>query len=189
MFKLKKGELGYRKRLKRQYIVLLIVLLLVIGVQLYSRSFFGKQVQTILTVTTILTALPVALLVSRLIVLSPFQPLTGEVYTEYSAYETGFPMLYELLITSTERILSMDVIAVHPAGGIYVYCTTSGVKVQQAENELNETLKEQKLNFRIWLSTDKKTFDKRIKSLKPASEYEENEQMESVISVLKEMSM
>lgn len=189
MFRLMKGEAGYRKRLKTQYISFTVLLLLCIGFQMYVKQYFSERLQMIITVSMLITALPAALMVARLFTISKFKPLEKEIYEEYRACEENFPMLYELLITSTDRVLPMAVIAVHPTGGIYAYCTDSRIKVQKAEDEMNETLRDQNLNFKVRISTDKRTFDKRIKSLKPASEYEPNEKMDEVISVLKAMSM
>ena len=189
MFKLSKGEFGYRKRLKQRYLLYFVLMIVFIGLELYARQFFNEKLQKLLLVMILLTALPAALMISRLIAISRFKTLSKEIYSEYAVFEGSFPVLYELLLTTTDYILPMDVIAVHPTGGIYAYCSNPKVRVQKAEDEINGTLRDQNLNFKIRISADKKTFDKRIKSLKPSTEYEANEKMDTAIAVLKAMSM
>lgn len=189
MFSIKKGEIGYRSRLKRQYLVLAVLLFLCAGVQFYMKSFFSERQQLLITASMLITAFPAALLAARLLSIMKFNSLTPERYAEYQAYETEFSLLYELLITSADQILPMDVIVIHPTGSIYAYCTESGIRVQRAEQEINETLHGQNLKVQLRISTEKKTFDKRLQRLKPASEYEPNEQLSDVIAVLKAMSM
>lgn len=189
MFHLRKGEVGYRSRLKRQYLIFTVILLVCVGIQLYVKQSFDERMQRILTISMLVTALPAALMLARLVSILKYKSLDAATYSEYAAYERNVSILYELLITSTDRILPMDVIVIHPTGGIYAYCTEAGIRVQRAEEEINETLRGQNLNFQVRISTDKKTFDKRIRSLKPASEYEANETLSDVIAVLKAMSM
>lgn len=189
MFDLKKGTFGYRSRLKKSYLIILIVLIAAIAVELYARRYFNDKMQLVITIMTALTALPGALLISRLLTISKFKPLSAAMYQEYSAYEEKFPLLYDLLFSCTDRILPMDVIAVHPTGGIYAFCSNPKLRVQKTEDEINEILQAQNLNFILRISVDKKTFDKRMKSLKPSSDYEENPKMEEAISVLKAMAL
>lgn len=189
MFHLRKGEVGYRSRLKRQYLIFTVILLVCVGIQLYVKQSFDERIQRILTISMLVTALPAALMLARLVSILKYKSLDAAAYSEYAAYEQNVSILYELLITSTDRILPMDVVAVHPTGGIYAYCSEAGIRVQKAEDEINETLQGQNLNFKMRISTDKKAFDKRMKSLKPAAEYEPNEKLEDVLAVLKAMSI
>lgn len=189
MISIKKGEAGYRSRLKRRYLIGMLLLFLCAGFQFAVKSRFSEQIQLVMTASMLITALPAALFAARLLSIAKYKSLSAEMYSEYAAYEASFPVLYELFLTAADRVLPMDVVVIHPSGGIYAYCTERGIRVQKAEEEINATLRGQNLNFQIRISTDKKTFDKRIKSLKPAAGNEQKETLLDVIAVLKAMSM
>ena len=99
-----------------------------------------------------------------------------------------FEVLYDLFLTTPEDVIPSDVTVVHPTG-IYVYCINPKLNVKRAEAGLNELLKANKLDPNLKIVTSRSTFDKRIHSLKPASEYEDDGTVEYGVRVIKGLSM
>ena len=59
----------------------------------------------------------------------------------------------------------------------------------KAEKELQEFLKNNRINLKLRLITDEKSFFRRLDSLKPASEYEDDGTVEYAARLLKNLSM
>ena len=168
MKKIKKGDYGYRNHFKRKQLFIIALLALFIIAQLVGRSFTDNDsVKKILTVMAIVTVLPAANLASPLIAIF-----------KYHTPEQAFHEAY----------MPSDVTVVHPTG-IYVYCINPKLNVKRAEAGLNELLKANKLDPNLKIVTSRSTFDKRIHSLKPASEYEDDGTVEYGVRVIKGLSM
>ena len=178
MKKIKKGDYGYRNHFKRKQLFIIALLALFIIAQLVGRSFTDNDsVKKILTVMAIVTVLPAANLASPL-----------AFHEAYLPYEEKFEVLYDLVLTTPEDVIPSDVTVVHPTG-IYVYCINPKLNVKRAEAGLNELLKANKLDPNLKIVTSRSTFDKRIHSLKPASEYEDDGTVEYGVRVIKGLSM
>ena len=85
-------------------------------------------------------------------------------------------------------MIPLDAAAVHPTG-IFAYCTSSRLNTGKAEKELQELLKNNRINLKLRLITDEKSFFRRLDSLKPASEYEDDGTVEYAARLLKNLSM
>ena len=188
MFRLEKGIYGYRRRLKRRYLVFIGLLVIFIAAQLYIRQLFTEKLQMFITIMAFITALPTANLASTLVAIGRFHPVSEEVYGQYRGYEDRCTMLYDLVLNSKDSVLPMDVIAIHPTG-IYAWCTNSKANISKAEAELNETLRGQNVSLKLHISGEQRTFDKRMKSLKVSSDSKAEKGMELAAGLLKTMSM
>lgn len=189
MKKSKKGEYGYRTSFKRKHIFLISILAAFIIAQLAARYFTDSQaVKNILTVMAVVTVLPAANLASPLVAIMKYKTPSREFYEKYSVYEEKFPMLYDMVLTTKDYVLPMDAIAVHPTG-IYAYCINPRVNIQEAEKSLNDILVSQRLDPNMKITKELSTFDKRLKSLKPASEYEDDGSVEYAVNTMKSLCM
>jgi hypothetical protein len=187
--KIEKGEYGYRNALKKRRFLIVSVLILFILAQLGARCMTDTQaVKNILTVMAILTVLPAANVASPLAACLKYRTPPRDFYDAYSVYEEKCVMLYDLVLTTKDDVLPMDAIAVHPTG-IYAYCVNQRADMRRAEKALNEILTAQKLDPNMRVTNEIKTFDKRVKSLKPACEYEDDGTVEYAVRVLKSLSM
>ena len=185
----KKGEYGYRDSFKRHQAFLVGILALFILAQLGARFLTENQAaKNILTVMAVVTVLPAANLASPLVAVLKYKSISRDFYETYHGLEEKFVILYDLILTTKDDVLPMDAIAVHPTG-IYGYCINGKADLKRAEAALNETLKGQRLDPNLKLTGDLKTFDKRIRSLKPAAEYEDDGSVDYAVRVLKSMSM
>ena len=181
MKKIRKGEYGYRTSFKKKHIFLISVLAVFIIAQLVARYFTDSQaVKNILTVMAIVTVLPVAII--------KYKTPSKEFYEKYSVYEEKFPMLFDMVLTTKDYVLPMDAVAVHPTG-IYAYCINPKVNIHEAEKSLNEILVSQRLDPNMKITGELSTFDKRLKSLKPVSEYEDDGSVEYAVNTMKSLCM
>ena len=189
MKKIKKGDYGYRNHFKRKQLFIIALLALFIIAQLVGRSFTDNDsVKKILTVMAIVTVLPAANLASPLIAIFKYHTPEQAFHEAYMPYEGKFEVLYDLVLTTPEDVIPSDVTVVHPTG-IYVYCINPKLNVKRAEAGLNELLKANKLDPNLKIVTSRSTFDKRIHSLKPASEYVDDGTVEYGVRVIKGLSM
>lgn len=189
MKKIKKGEYGYRTEFKRKHIIMIAILVLFILAQLAGRSFTDeKAVKNVLTVMAVVTVLPAANLASPLVAVMKYRTPSREFYETYSAYDEKFPMLFDMVLTTKDYVLPMDAVAVHPTG-IYAYCINPKANVSEAEKALNEILLSQRLDPNMKITKDIGTFEKRIKSLKPASEYEDDGSLDYAVNTMKSLCM
>ena len=189
MKKIQKGEYGYRNRFKKRQAFIIGLLALFILAQLGARFLTdSKAVKNILTVMAIITVLPAANLGATLVAVLKYKTPSREFHEKYAVYEKKFPVLYDLVITTKDHVLPMDVIAVHPTG-IYAYCVNEKVDVRSAEAALNAILKEQRLDPNMKITKELSAFEKRIKSLKPASEYEDDGSVDYAVNLMKNLSM
>lgn len=187
--KYKKGEHGYRNSFKKWQLLKIGILTAFILAQLGARYFTEEQtVKNILTVMAVVTVLPAANLASPLVAIIKYHTSSKEFYNKLVPYEEKFIILYDLIITTKESVLPMDAVIVHPTG-VYAYCINTKIKVLEAEKSLNEMFVEQRLDPNVKLTKELFTFEKRLKSLKPASEYEDDGSMEYAVKLLCSLSM
>lgn len=189
MKKIQKGEYGYRNSFKKRQLFKIVILAAFILAQLGARYFTDNQsVKNILTVMAVVTVLPAANLASPLVAIYKYKTSSQEFYDKCKPYEERFPILYDLVITTKEDVMPMDAVAVHPTG-VYAYCINQKVHTQSAEKDLNEIFVSQRLDPNVKITKELSAFEKRIKSLKPASEYEDDGSMEYAAGLLKSLSM
>lgn len=184
----KKGTFGYRKYHRNMQCAVVAVLAAAILIQLGARQLTAAQsFKNVLTVTAILTVLPMANVASPLLAAWRYKSISREFYEACRPYEEKVPMLYELIITSKEMILAVDAAAVHPSG-VYLYCPGK-TDVKKAEQFLNSMLKSWKLEGNARVITEENVFFKRLSSLKPMTEEEDDGSVDYTVNLLKNMSM
>lgn len=185
----KKGQYGYRDSNRIMRLLIVLALLAAILIQLLFRYLTtDSSARNILTVMAILTVLPMANMASPLIASWRYRTPSREFYERVSVYESRFPVLYDLVITSRDAIMPMDAIAVHP-NGVTAYCTNGKVDCGKAERFLNEMLSGHKLDPHARVIRDENAFFRRLDNLKPASEYEDDGSLPYVEALLKSLSM
>lgn len=185
----RKGTYGYRNYHKKVQSAIVGVLVLAILLQLAARFLTDSSAaRNILTVMAILTVLPAANVASPLIASWKYRTIPKSLYDACHPYEEQFPLLYDLVITSKEQILPVDAAVIHPTG-VYLYCPAPKVDVKKGEKFLNEMLTGWKLTGNARLIKDEKTFLKRLSSLKPVTEDEDDGSADYVAKLLKSLSM
>ncbi|MDD6196154.1 O-linked GlcNAc transferase-like protein [[Clostridium] aminophilum] len=189
MSRIEKGTYGYRDQYKKRQIGYMSFFGALILVGLGVRFFADFSYHTALgSIAAVLAAIPLANILSPFVVLYPWKTMKKEDYDQYSARERDFRILYDLIITTKEDVMVMDVLVVHPTG-IYGWCTNPKVVTDRAEDNVNNTLAAMHLDPNFHVIKDRKVFDKRFDSLKPASEYEDDGTVDYAVEVLEKISV
>ena len=179
--KIRKGQYGYRDQHKKSRALLTGLFAVAIIAQLIARQLASEQAaKNILTVMAILTVLPMANLASPL--------LASWKYEKARAYEGKCTMLYDLIVTTKEQILPLDAVAVHP-NGVFAFCSNEKTDLSKAEKAVNALFQANKLDPNVKLIRDPHAFFRRLDSLKPASEYEDDGVVAYAAALMKNLSM
>jgi len=187
--RLEKGTYGYRTAYKKRQLFFVVLFLAAIGAQLILRNFIAEQIyKNLITISAILTVLPMANLASPLVVASRIPEVPEELHKACLPYEDKFPILYDLIITSNDLIMPVDAAAIHPTG-VYLYCTGKNVDKKKAEKFLNEMLVGWKLDGNAKVMTEEKKFLRRLSELKAVTEDEDDGSRPYVLKLLKSLSM
>ena len=187
--KIGKGQYGYRDASRRTRLIITAVLAAAIVAQVVARQMSQNQAaRNILTVMAILTVLPMANMASPLLAAWRYRTPSRAFYEKVQPYEAKTAILYDLILTTKEYVLPVDAIAVHPAG-IYAYLTTNRADTAKAEQSLGTLFSANRLDPKIKLFTDEKSFFRRLDSLKPADTYEDDGTVEASVLLLKSLSM
>lgn len=189
MKKYSKGQYGYRDYHKKVEIGKVCFGAAMILAQLAARSFVDSTAwKNVLTVMAILSVLPTANVASPLLASWRYKTPSGEFYKKAAPYEERAALLYDLIITSRDAIMPVDAAAVHPTG-VFLYCTAGKLDTAKAERFLKEMFTGHKLDPNVKIILDEKAFFRRLDSLKPAAEYEDDGSMAYTLQLLKNLSM
>lgn len=187
--KIKKGMYGYRKAHKKNQIIIVGMFIAVIIALLVARNFITwDAMRNLVTISAILTVLPMANLASPLVAAWKIGEAPKELYDACRPYEEKFPVLYDLIITSSDLIMPIDVAVIHPSG-VYMYCPVKGFDTKKGEKFLNEMLVGWKLDGNARIMTEKKNYLTRLSTLKPVTEDEDDGSAPHVEKLLKSLSM
>ena len=180
--RLEKGTYRYRTAHKKRQLFFVVLFILAIVAQLILRNFITAQIyKNLVTISAILTVLPMANLASPLVVAARIPEVPEKFHDACVPYEEKFPILYDLIITSNDLIMPVDAAVVHPTG-VYLYCP-------KAEKFLNEMLVGWKLDGNAKVMNEEKKFLRRLSELKTVTEEEDDGSAPHVLKLLKSLSM
>lgn len=189
MSRRRKGQYGYRNYHKKTEGGKLVFGALIILAQLTARSFVEAQAwKNILTVMAILSVLPAANAASPFLASFRYRTPEEEFYKKAESYEKKSRVLYDLIITSRELVMPIDAAAVHPTG-VFAFSPKKKLDTAKAEAFLNEMFTGHKLDLKVKILLDEKAFFRRLDSLKPEEEYEDDGQLDYAVTLLKNLSM
>lgn len=189
MKKIKKGMYGYRSAHKKNQILIVLLFLSVIAALLVARQLITwDSLRNLVTISAILTVLPMANLASPLVASWKIAETPADFYEACRPYEEKFPVLYDLIITSSELIIPIDVSVIHPTG-VYMFCPVKTADTKKAEKFLNEMLVGWKLDGNVKIMTEKKNYLNRLATLKPVTEEDDDGSTPHVEKLLKSLSM
>jgi hypothetical protein len=184
----KKGQYGYRDYHKKIEFGKVCMGAVVILLQLAVREFVdSSSLRNLLTVTAILSVLPIARIASPLLASWRWKTPSVSFYKQMASYEGNYRILYDLIITSKDSLMPMDAIVVHPTG-VYAYCTAKKLDTGKAELFFRDRFLGQKLDSKVKLIQEENVFFKRLNDLQPAFAKEDS-CLENTITLLKSLSM
>ena len=189
MNKPEKGCWGYRRHFRRMRMLGIGILAVLIVIFLLTRRFTdNRSLYIISTIGAVVAVIPAANLAAPLLATWRFTTPPREFYEAYRKYEEKFPILYDLTLTTKEDIMPIDVMVVHPTG-YYGLCVNGKGQEKRAEEKQKLMLEASRLDPRMHVIKDRRVFDKRLQTLKPASEYEDDGTQDYAQEVLKKLSM
>ncbi|MGC6178020.1 O-linked GlcNAc transferase-like protein [Lacrimispora sp. 38-1] len=184
-----KGQPGYRDYHKKKELLKVLIGAALIVIQLIFRKFADSTaLKNTLTVMAILSVLPAANIAAPLLASFKYRSISSMLEKKASAYEEKGVLLYDLIISSKEQLLPMDVILVKP-DEIYAYCTAGKSDSDKAEQYIKQMLSQHKLDYNVKVIFDENSFFKRLSSLKPKEKKEDNDRSDQAVSLLKSLSM
>ncbi len=184
-----KGQSGYRDYHKKKELLKVLIGAALIVIQLIFRKFADSTaLKNTLTVMAVLSVLPAANIAAPLLASFKYRSLSPMLEKKASAYEEKGVLLYDLIISSKEHLLPMDVILVMP-DEIYAYCTAGKADSDKAERYIKKMLSQHKLDYNVKVIFDENSFFKRLSSLKPNEKDEANGSSDQAVTLLKSLSM
>lgn len=187
--KKEKGQYGYRTYHKKIQLLKVAFGAVMILVQLGARNLTDNDAaKNVLTIMAILSVLPTANVASPLLAAWKYRTPSLDFYQRVSKMESAGVILYDLIITSKEQIIPADAVMVHPQG-VFVYCTSGKADGKKAEKYLNTMFTSHRLDPNAKVIKDETAFLKRLESLKPSSEYEDDGSVDYAVNLLKNLSM
>lgn len=187
--KREKGQYGYRDYRKKRELLKVLGFLAVILALLVARWFVeNNMVKNVLTLTAILTVIPMANFAAPWAASLPYKTPSKEFYDRVRKYEGKGVLLYDLIVTSKEFIMPVDAVMIHPVG-VIIYSSSKKVDGKVAEKYLNNTFQGHRLDPNAKVITDENGFFKRLEGMKPSSEYEDDGSVDYAVKLLKNLSM
>jgi hypothetical protein len=184
-----KGQSGYRDYHKKKELFKILTGAVLIIIQLIFREFVDSaSLKNTLTVMAILSVLPVANIAAPLLASFRYRSLSPILEEKASAYEEKGILLYDLIISSREQLLPMDVVLVMP-DEIYAYCTAVKADSDKAELYIKQMLSQHKLEYSVKVMFEENAFLKRLSSLKSNEKNEDNGRSDQTVALLKSLSM
>ena len=184
-----KGQYGYRDFRKRAETAKVLFGAAMILAQLFARNFTDNQAaKNVLTLMAILSVLPTANVASPLLASWKYKTGSRQLMEQIAGLEGTGIVLYDLIVTSKEMIIPLDVVMVHP-NVVAAFCPFQKIDKKKAEKYLNETFQAHRLDANVKIISEEKQFVKRLRDLKPMKEYEDDGSVEYGAGVLKSLSM
>lgn len=141
MMKIEKGQPGYIKARKMKYLIWAVAeFAIVIAVMLLGYFQTGTKMN-LFTILAILGCLPAAKMLVEFIAMAPHKSVDVEKYQELEEKAGLLIRLYDLVITSTEKVMPVDamVISGHVVCG---YTSSSRTDENQLSQHIKKTLKD-----------------------------------------------
>ena len=158
--RLEKGTYRYRTAHKKRQLFFVVLFILAIVAQLILRNFITEQIyKNLVTISAILTVLPMANLASPLVVAARIPEVPAEFHDACVPYEEKFPILYDLIITSNDLIMPVDAAVVHPTGvyDIPIANNKATADFMISSPLMNETYDHRVINFHEAIADRAKT--------------------------------
>lgn len=166
--KLKKGQYGYLKRLKKLRLINSIVAILIVFAVLFvGIGIYGSK-KNILTVGAAVLSLPAAKIIISYLLLIRHKLTTVEAYNRIQGMckaDIYFDMVYSV----AGKVIYIPYMAVN-ANSVLIYSEAKDDIVSVAENGITEFVKKSGYRVNVKITNDMKLFEKRLKSMTKSEE-------------------
>ena len=184
--KLERGEYGYLKQRKNKALVGTFLMVL-IGVAIFGLGLLLNKMEAtnIFTVVAICMVMPAAKYFVSYVVMFPYQPITPETRERLASYaKDGDTVLYDVVFTSSEKVMHLDCIYV-TGHQIIGYTSRAKDNIQIMQEYLKKECKLRCISYGVYLVAQEKQIADRMK-LRGEETAETNTQAkEEVLSMLR----
>ena len=184
--KLERGEYGYLKQRKNRAL-LGTVLMVLIGFAIFGIGLLLNKMETanLLTVAAVCMVLPAAKFFVSYVVLFPYQPTSLETKERLASYaKKGDTILYDVVFTSSEKIMHLDCIYV-TGHQIIGYTSREKDNVQIIQEYLKKECKLRGISYAVHIVTQEKQITDRMKLRGEENAELNTEAKEEVLSMLR----
>lgn len=184
--KFERGQYGYLKQRKQKalYGTFLMVL---IGVAIFVLGLLLNKMEAtnIFTVIAVCMVMPAAKYLVSYVVLFPYQPITLETKERLDSYaKEGDTVLYDVVFTSSEKVMHLDCIYV-TGHQIIGYTSRAKDKVQVIQEYFKKELKLRCISYAVYIATEEKQLKDRMKLRGEENAEANSEAKEEVLSMLR----
>lgn len=183
--KKERGEYGYLKQKKQGalsgtlFMVLLGIVIFIIGLLLNK-----METANIFTVIAVCMVMPAAKYFVSYVVLLPYRPMNAATKERLDSYaKEGDTILYDVVFTSSEKVMHLDCIYV-TGHQIIGYTSRPKDKVDVIQDYLKKELKLRLNSYTVYIATDEKQIKDRMK-LRGEETAVSTEAKEEVLSMLR----
>lgn len=182
-----KGTYGYiRKQLTFEIIKTVILFAMAVGIFLIGLLTLHTR-KSLWSVIAVLALLPACRSLVGVVMLARYRSLSGDEYTRYSEYVENMPVLYENILTTSDKSFFVPVICIC-SGNVICYCPgkdPGNVLKEHIENVLKSS--GHKANVKVFDSEE--PFRSRCHEMKEKLSGNPDKSSEAMIATLKAVSL
>lgn len=184
--KLGRGEYGYLKQ-KKQGVLRHTILMVLIGLAIFVVGLLlnKMEVRNVFTIAAICMVLPAAKSFVSVIILFPYKSISPEVKARLDSYaKEGDTMMYDVVFTSSEKVMHLDCIYV-TGHQIIGYTSRAKDNVQVIQEYFKKELKLRCISYAVYITTEEKQLKDRMKLRGEETAEANTEVKEEVLSMLR----
>ena len=184
--KLERGQYGYLKEKKQKSLVGTFLMVL-IGIAIFITGLLLNKMEAtnVFTVIAICMVMPAAKYFVAYVVLFPYKPIEPETKERLDSYaKEGDTMLYDVVFTSSEKVMHLDCIYV-TGHQIIGYTSRAKDKVQIIQDYFKKELKLRAISYAVYIATEEKQIKDRMKLRGEENNNSDTEAKEEVLSMLR----
>lgn len=184
--KLERGQYGYLKE-KKQKALFGTFLMVLIGLAIFVTGLLLNKMEAtnVFTVIAVCMVMPAAKYFVAYVVLFPYKPIEPETKERLDTYaKEGDTMLYDVVFTSSEKVMHLDCIYV-TGHQIIGYTSRAKDKVQIIQDYFKKELKLRAISYAVYIATEEKQIKDRMKLRGEDNNNSDTEAKEEVLSMLR----
>lgn len=187
--KLERGEYGYLKN-RKQKALFGTILMVLIGLVIFAVGLLLNKMEAtnVFTVIAVCMVMPAAKYFVSYVVMFPYHPMNEETKRRMESYaKEGDTILYDVVFTSSEKVMHLDCIYVtdHQLIG---YSSRKKDNLSVIQDYFKKELKNRCISYTVYMTTEEKQVKDRMKLRGEAAE-ENSEIKEEVLSMLRTFTM
>jgi len=184
--KLERGEYGYLADKKRKALFGTF-LMVCIGIAIFVVGLLLNKMEAtnLFTVIAVCMVMPAAKYFVSYVVLFPYKPMDTETKVRLTSYaKEGDTVLYDVVFTSSEKVMHLDCIYV-TGHQIIGYTSRKKDNIQAIQDYFKKELKNRCISYAVYIATEEKQITDRMKLRGEENAESVTEAKEEVLSMLR----